>query len=84
MFGFWRDLTAALLVDAILVFVLAAINKWYYALPLGEYLVGIGILILLLVMLVTWVAYCNGKTFAKRMYDVFLNMNDNDNDIYYF
>ena len=51
---------------------------------LGEYLVGIGILILLLVMLVTWVAYCNGKTFAKRMYDVFLNMNDNDNDIYYF
>ena len=84
MFGFWRNLTAALLVDAILVFVLAAINKWYYALPLGEYLVGIGILILLLVILVTWVAYCNGKTFAKRMYDVFLNMNDNDNDIYYF
>lgn len=27
---------------------------------------------------------CNGKTFAKRMYDVFLNMNDDDNDIYYF
>ena len=47
-------------------------------------MVGIGILILLLVMLVTWGAYCNGKTFAKRMYDVFLNMNDNDNDIYYF
>lgn len=47
-------------------------------------MVGIGILILLLVMLVTWVAYCNGKTFAKRMYDVFLNMNDNDNNIYYF
>lgn len=78
MFGFWRNLTAALLVDAVLVFVLAAINKWYYALPLGEYLVGIGILVLLLSILVAWVAYCNGKTFAKKMYDVFMNMNDNE------
>lgn len=78
MFGFWRNLTAALLVDAILVFVLAAINKWYSALPLGEYLIGIGLLVLLLIILVTWVAYCNGKTFAKRMYDVFMNMNDNE------
>lgn len=78
MFGFWRNLTAALLVDAVLVFVMAAINKWYYALPLGEYLVGIGILVLLLSILVTWVAYCNGKTFAKKMYDVFMNMNDNE------
>ena len=78
MFGFWRNLTAALLVDAILVFVLAVVNKWYYTLPLGEYFVGIGIFVLLLAMLVTWVAYCNGKTFAKRMYDVFTNMDDND------
>jgi hypothetical protein len=81
MFGFWRNLTAALLVDAILILLLAVINKWYYSLPLGEYFVGIGILVLLLVMLVTWVAYCNGKTFAKRMYDVFMNMDDDDNDI---
>lgn len=76
VFGFWRNLTAALLVDAILVFVLATINKWYYPLPLGEYLVGIGILVLLLTILVTWVAYCSGRTFAKRMYDVFINMDD--------
>lgn len=81
MFGFWRNLTAALLVDAILIFVLAFINKWYYSLPLGEYLMGMGIFLLLLAMLVTWVAYCNGKTFAKRMYDVFMNMYDDDNVI---
>lgn len=81
MFGFWRNLTAALLVDAILIFVLAFINKWYYSMPLGEYFMGIGIFVLLLVMLVTWVAYCNGKTFAKRMYDVFINMDDDDNVI---
>ena len=81
MFGFWRNLTAALLVDAILILLLAVINKWYYSLPLGEYFVGIGILVLLLAMLVTWVAYCNGKTFAKRMYDVFMNIDDDDNDI---
>lgn len=81
MFGFWRNLTAALLVDAILIFVLAFINKWYYSLPLGKYLMGMGIFLLLLAMLVTWVAYCNGKTFAKRMYDVFMNMYDDDNVI---
>ena len=33
---------------------------------------------LLLTILMTWVAYCNGKTFAKRMYDVFMNMDDNE------
>jgi len=80
LYGFWRNLTAALFVDAILVFVMAAINKWYYALPLGEHLVGIGLLILLLTIPVAWVAYCNGRTFAKRMYDVFMNLDDNDNN----
>ena len=78
LYGFWRNLTAALLIDAILVFVLTAINKWYYPLPIGDYLVGIGVLVLLLSILVAWVAYCNGKTFAKKMYDVFMNMNDNE------
>lgn len=76
LYGFWRNLTAALLVDTILVFVLAAIHKWYYTLPLGEDLVTIGVIVLLLTILVTWVAYCNGKIFAKKMYDVFMNMND--------
>lgn len=80
LYGFWRNLTAGVFVDAILVFVMAAINKWYYALPLGEHLVGIGLLILLLTIPVAWVAYCNGRTFAKRMYDVFMNLDDNDNN----
>ena len=78
LYGFGRNLTAALLIDAILVFVLAAINKWYYPLPIGDYLVGIGVLVLLLSILVAWLAYCNGKIFAKKMYDVFMNMNDNE------
>ena len=80
LYGFWRNLTAALLVDAILVFAMAAINKWYYALPFGEHFVRIGLLILLLTIPVSWVAYCNGRTFAKRMYDVFVNLDDNDNN----
>ena len=46
LYGFWRNLTAALLVDAILVFAMAAINKCYYALPFGEHFVRIGLLIL--------------------------------------
>lgn len=78
LFGFWRNLTAALLVDAILIFILAAVNKWYYTLPYGECLLGIGVIVLLLTILTTWVAYCSGKTFAKRMYDVFMNMDDNE------
>ena len=80
LYGFWRNLTAALLVDAILVFAMAAINKWYYALPFGEHFVRIGLLILLLTIPVTWVAYCNGRNFAQRMYDVFVNLDDNDNN----
>jgi len=80
LYGFWRNLTAALLVDAILVFAMAVINKWYYALPLGEYFVVIGLLILLLTIPVARVAYFNGRTFAKRMYDVFMNLDDNDNN----
>lgn len=76
VFGFWRNLTAALLVDTIFVFILAGINKWYHPLPLGEYLLGIGVIVLLLTILVTWVAYCSGKTFAKKVYDVFMNMDD--------
>ena len=82
LYGFWRNLTAALLVDAILVFVMAAINKWYYELPLGEHLAGIGLLILILTIPVAWVAYCNGRTFAKRMYDVFMNLDDNENNYF--
>ena len=80
LYGFWRNLTTALLVDAIMVFVIAAINKWYYVLPLGEHLVGIGLLILLLTIPVAWVAYYNGRTFAKKMYDVFMNLNEDANN----
>lgn len=82
LYGFWRNLTAALLVDAILVFAMAAINEWYYALPLGEHFAWIGLLLLLLTIPLAWVAYCNGRTFAKRMYDVFMNLDDNDNNCF--
>lgn len=82
LYGFWRNLTAALLVDAILVFVMAAINKWYYVLPFGEHFAWIGLLLLLLTIPLAWVAYCNGRTFAKRMYDVFMNLDDNDNNCF--
>ncbi len=82
LYGFWRNLTAALLVDAILVFVMAAINKWYYELPFGEHFAWIGLLLLLLTIPLAWVAYCNGRTFAKRMYDVFMNLDDNDNNCF--
>lgn len=79
-FGFWRNLAGALLVDALLIFGLAAVNKWLYVLPFGSGLFWIGIITVILVVLVTIVAYSNGRTFAKRMYDVFMNLNDDDNN----
>ena len=81
LYGFWRNLTAALLVDAILVFGLAAVNNWLFPLPFGTVLHWIGIIILLLTVITTIVAYRNGRTFAKKMYDVFLNL-DEDKENY--
>lgn len=80
IFGFWRNLTGALLVDALLILGLAAVHKWLYALPFGSGLFWIGITIVILVILTTMAAYSNGRTFAKRMYDVFMNLDDDSNN----
>ena len=42
----------------------------------------IGLLILLLTIPASLVAYYNGRTFAKRMYDVFINLDDNEKTIF--
>lgn len=80
-YGFWRNLTGALLVDTLLVFALAAINKWLYTVPLGNKLIWIGCALFLLTILTTLHAYKNGRIFAKKVYDVFMNLDD-DNDNY--
>lgn len=80
VFGFWRNLTGALLVDAVLILGLAAVNKWWYALPFGPVLVWIGIAVILLSVVTTLIAYSNGCVFAKKVYDVFLNLDDDKNN----
>ncbi len=76
IFGFWRNLSAAFLVDAIGVFSLAAIDKFIYAMPLGSDLIWIGLFVLLLTIITTLFAYKNGCIFAIKVYDVFMNLND--------
>lgn len=76
LYGFWRNFTAALFVDALLVLGFAAVNKWIYPLPFGPALVWIGIVVMLLTIITTIVAYSNGRTFAKKVYDVFMNLDD--------
>ena len=80
IYGFWRNLTGALLVDALFIFGLAAVNKWFYILPFGSSLVWIGLTVLLLTILTTIVAYSNGLVFAKKVYDVFMNLNEDNNN----
>lgn len=78
MYGFYRNFTAALTIDAILVFVLAAVNTWAKPLPFGNSLGLIGIVLLLITVFTTMLSYSNGKTYAKRLYNVFLSLNDDD------
>ena len=80
IYGFWRNLTGALLVDALFIFGLAAVNKWFYILPFGSSLVWIGLTVLLLTILTTIVAYSNGHVFVKKVYDVFMNLNEDKNN----
>mgnify|MGYP003563686866 FL=1 len=56
IYGFWRNLTGALLVDALLIFGIAAVNKWWYALPFGHILVWIGIAVILLLVITTLIS----------------------------
>ncbi len=80
IYGFWRNLTGALLVDALFIFGLAVVNKWLYTLPFGNALVWIGFAVLLLTILTTIVAYSNGRVFAKKVYDVFMNLDEDKNN----
>ena len=77
VYGFYRNLTAALLVDSILLFVLAAVDKWAIPLPLGDSFLWIGIILLVITLITTLLAYTNGMTYAKKLYNVFLCLDDN-------
>lgn len=76
IFGFYRNLTSALTIDAIVVFVMALINSWVTPFYHGSILFWAGIVLLLVTAITTLLAYTNGMTYAKRLYNVFLSLND--------
>ena len=80
-YGFWRNLTAAFLVDSLFVLCLAVVNKWLYPLPFGDALVWMALVIILLSVLTAIAAYKNGRIYADKVYSVFLNL-DEDKDNY--
>ena len=80
IFGFYRNLTAAILLDGFVFFALAAINKWGMALPLGRFFLWGGISCVFISLITTWFAYTNGRRFAKRLFNVFLNLDDDNNN----
>lgn len=77
-YGFWRNLTAAILMDSLFLFGLAAFNKWFFTLPLGGAFVWMAILFLLLSIVTSMITYKNGMVFARRVYDVFMNLGDEE------
>ena len=79
-YGFWRNLTAALLVDSIFVICLAIVNKWIYPLPFGDAFVLIALFIFLFSILTTFATYHNGKIYADKVYSVFMNLDDDRNN----
>lgn len=80
IFGFWRNLSAAFVVDAIIMFCLAVLDKWFIALPFGSFLVIIGFVVLFISVITSIIAYANGLVFAKKVYDVFINLSDDDSN----
>ncbi|WP_314695090.1 hypothetical protein [Tannerella forsythia] len=80
MYGFWRNLTGALLIDALFVWGLTAVNKWLYTLPFGNALEWLGGIMILLIILTTIITYNNGRIFAKKVYDVFMNLDEDKNN----
>lgn len=77
IFGFYRNLTAALLIDALLLFALTAINHWLFTITFGRvYLYG-GIVLILSTILTSYLSYVNGIVYAKKLYNVFLCLDDN-------
>ena len=80
MYGFWRNLTGALLIDMLFVWGLTAVNKWLYTLPFGNALAWLGGIMILLIILTTIITYNNGRIFAKKVYDVFMNLDEDKNN----
>lgn len=80
IYGFWRNLTGALFLYASFIFVLIVVNKWFYSLPFGKDLLWIGIIMTVFTILSTILAYRNALLFAKRLYDVFMNLNKDENN----
>lgn len=79
-YGAYRNVTAAIAVDALLLFLMAVVNKWWLPLTLGQYMVVGGIALFFLSAITAILAYINGGVFAKKLYDVFMNLNDDKNN----
>lgn len=80
IYGFYRNLTAAIFMDGIVLFALAAINRWYMSLPLGRFFLWGGIACVVVSFITAWFAYTNGRRYARRLYNVFLNLDDDKNN----
>ena len=80
IYGFYRNLTAAIFIDGIVFFALAAINMWGVPLPLGRFFLWGGITCVVISFITTWFAYTNGRRYARRLYNVFLNLDDDKNN----
>ena len=80
IYGFYRNLTAAIFMDGIVFFALAAINMWGMPLPLGRFFLWGGITCVVISFITTWFAYTNGRRYARRLYNVFLNLDDDKNN----
>lgn len=80
IYGFYRNLTAAIFMDGIVFFALAAINMWGMPLPLGRFFLWGGITCFVISFITTWFAYTNGRRYARRLYNVFLNLDDDKNN----
>jgi hypothetical protein len=80
IYGFYRNLTAAIFLDGIVLFTLAVINIWGMPLPLGRFFLWGGIICVIVSFITTWFAYTNGRRYAKRLYNVFLNLDDDKNN----
>lgn len=80
IYGFYRNLIATIFMDGIVLFALAAINNWGLSLPLGRFFLWGGISCVIVSFITTWFAYTNGRRYAKRLYNVFLNLDDDKNN----
>lgn len=80
IYGFYHNLIAAIFMDGIVLFALAAINNWGLSLPLGRFFLWGGITCVIVSFITTWFAYTNGRRYAKRLYNVFLNLDDDKNN----